>query len=111
VSGGHGAWDHPATGKLTRIDLEEDISALGHGRYKARVLVRDLFDLVAVGLREDGEVKISGFGTFNVREKSARAGRDPHRNVAMTLAARRVVVFRPSPRLRDQLTGALPEDS
>ena len=102
--------DHPANGKLTRAQLEEGVASLGHGRNAARRLVRGVLDLVVAGLQEDGQTKISGFGTFDVRDKSARSGRDPHRGKGLILAARRVVVFRPSPRLRKQLTEALPEE-
>lgn len=69
----------------------------------------DLLDCtleVMKGVLERGEaVKISGFGNFSLRAKRPRPGRNPRTGQEMTISARRVVVFRPSPMLRNALNG------
>jgi integration host factor subunit alpha len=76
---------------------------VGLSKKDCGLLVDDLLDLVEEGLLRDGKVKLTGFGSFVVHEKSARRGRNPHTEEDLIIAARRVVTFRPSKVLRAAL--------
>jgi integration host factor subunit alpha len=60
-------------------------------------------EIVGEALEKTGEVKLSKFGNFIVREKSAREGRNPKTGIEATISARRVVTFRPSPKLKSRV--------
>jgi integration host factor subunit alpha len=66
-------------------------------------IVESLFELIKSALVKGEDVKIAGFGKFYVRFKWARKGRNPATGEAMTLEPRRVVLFRPSPRLKEKI--------
>lgn len=66
---------------------------------------QDIIEIILSTMKEtfvDGEsIKISGFGTFNVRKKSSRRGRNPKTGEEIEITPRRVVTFRPSNQLKD----------
>ena len=62
----------------------------------ATVYVEALFDLVKTELQSGNNVKISGFGSFMVRDKKERVGRNPQTGDPMIISARRIVSFKPS---------------
>jgi integration host factor subunit alpha len=66
-------------------------------------LVESLLEIIKSTLENGEDVLMSGFGKFFVKEKTDRRGRNPQTGVALTLDARRVVVFRCSSVLRDKL--------
>ncbi len=66
-------------------------------------IVELLFDTMKNTLEKGSNLKISGFGSFTVREKKARLGRNPQTGNSMEITARRVVTFKPSQVLRDAL--------
>ena len=66
-------------------------------------IVEMLFDTMKNTLERGENLKISGFGSFTVRDKKARLGRNPQTGDAMEITARRVVTFKPSQVLRDAL--------
>jgi integration host factor subunit alpha len=65
--------------------------------------VETLFEIVKERLEDGEEVKISGFGKFEVKEKKRRRGRNPRTGEDMTLRERRILVFRTSPVLREKI--------
>jgi integration host factor subunit alpha len=69
---------------------------LGMGRQEARQLVERLFIIMKDTLSRGENLLISGFGKFSVRQKKARPGRNPKTQEGLTLAARKVVVFKSS---------------
>jgi integration host factor subunit alpha len=75
---------------------------MSHDRLTADKLVNTMKETLASG----ETLKITNFGNFTVREKRARAGRDPKTGKGLALAARRVVTFRASRALRARLNGA-----
>jgi len=94
-------------GAVTRADLARAIqSAVGLPRREAAELVDmvlgEIFDRLTA--RED--VKLSSFGTFSVREKPARLGRNPRTGDDAEISARLVVTFRPSNVLRARVEGS-----
>jgi integration host factor subunit alpha len=96
--------DEMAAGTLTRADLARAVQgAVGLPRREAAELVEMVLKEIAdrLTLRED--VKLSSFGTFSVREKPARLGRNPRTGAGAEISARLVVTFRPSNVLRARI--------
>ena len=103
-----GGW--MSTKTLTRADLTEAVfTAVGLPRNEASQLVEDILEEVCGALSRGETVKLSSFGTFQVRQKSQRVGRNPKTGDEVPIAPRRVLVFRPSHVLKAQINGeALP---
>ena len=94
-----------ASTTLTRARLAEALhTQVGVSKKEASFLVEDVLDLLSESLESGEKVKLSGFGTFEVRDKHARPGRNPRTNEQLTISGRRVVSFRPSQVLRDSMT-------
>ena len=89
---------------LTKAHLIEKITVeVGLNKKVAMDIVERLFEVLKGCLERGEDLKISGFGTFHVRHKKTRMGRNPQTGEAMEISARRVVTFKPSQRLRDAL--------
>jgi integration host factor subunit alpha len=87
---------------VTRADLSESVyNALGLSRNESAQLVESVLEHVSVALTDGEKVKISSFGTFSVREKKGRVGRNPKTGEEAAIDPRRVLVFRPSHVLKD----------
>jgi integration host factor subunit alpha len=87
---------------LTRAQLTEAIYAtVGLSRHESADLLELVLDRIAEALEVGKSVKISGFGTFSVRQKGRRVGRNPKTGVEVPIMPRRVLVFRPSQMLRE----------
>jgi integration host factor subunit alpha len=94
---------------LTRAQLTEAIYVtVGLSRNESADLLESMLTRVADALMEGKSVKISGFGTFSVRQKGRRIGRNPKTGVEVPIMPRRVLVFRPSQMLRDAVNGGAP---
>lgn len=93
------------TGKtLTRMDLSEAVfSAVGLSRNESAELVEAVLDEMSDALVRGEQVKISSFGTFSVRDKSARVGRNPKTGQEVPIDPRRVLTFRPSHLMKDRV--------
>ncbi len=76
---------------------------IGTSRVKAEVVVGTVLGSIAKGLRRDRAVSIVGFGTFSVRNRKARMGRNPKTGEAIRIEASRTVSFRPGRGLRAQI--------
>ena len=72
-------------------------------RLGASRLVDAVLEGIQVGLREDGNVTIAGFGTFEVKDRKARAGRNPHTGEPIQIQAGRRVGFRMGKSLRESV--------
>ena len=91
---------------VTRSQLAEQIYAqVGLSRNDSAGLLELVLDRVAVALEQGESVKISGFGTFSVRQKGRRIGRNPKTGIEVPILPRRVLVFRPSNGLRAYVNG------
>jgi integration host factor subunit alpha len=97
---------------VTRAHLSEVIYAeVGLSRNESADLLESLLERIAVALEAGESVKISGFGTFSVRQKGRRIGRNPKTGVEVPILPRRVLVFRPSQVLKAQVNGGqIPSD-
>jgi integration host factor subunit alpha len=82
---------------LTRLDLSEAVfRAVGLSRNESAHLVEQVLQHMSDELAKGESVKISSFGTFSVRSKSARIGRNPKTGDEVPISPRRVLTFRPS---------------
>jgi integration host factor subunit alpha len=89
---------------LTRMDLSEAVfRAVGLSRNESSNLVEEVLRHVSDALASGETVKISSFGTFSVREKSARVGRNPKTGDEVPIHPRRVLTFRPSHLMKDRV--------
>ncbi len=94
---------------LTRSGLAEAIYAeVGLSRNESAQLVEAVLERVSLTLEQGESVKISSFGTFLVRQKGRRVGRNPKTGVEVPILPRRVLSFRPSQILRAKLARAEP---
>ncbi len=94
---------------LTRAHLAEAVyQEVGLSRSESAQLVDSILTEIGDSLVEDGIVKISSFGTFSVRRKGQRIGRNPKTGEEVPILPRRVLVFRPSQVLKDRINGVEP---
>lgn len=95
-------------GTLTRADLTDAVhNALGISRNESSDYIERILEELTVALEQGETVKISSFGTFSVRQKKLRMGRNPKTGEEVPITPRRVVTFRASHVLKDQINGAL----
>ena len=91
---------------VTRAQLAETIySQVGLSRNDSAELLEAILERVSRALEAGESVKISGFGTFSVRQKGRRIGRNPKTGVEVPILPRRVLVFRPSQVLKARVNG------
>ena len=90
---------------MTKADIVERIyQETGFTKKEAAELTDVLFDSIKNTLSRGEKVKISGFGKFSIRDKASRTGRNPQTGAAMKIASRRVLTFRPSQVLKEDIT-------
>lgn len=86
---------------LTKADLAEMLyEELGFNKREAKELVELLFEEIRTSLETNDPVKLSGFGNFDLRDKTQRPGRNPKTGEEIPISARRVVTFRPGQKLK-----------
>jgi integration host factor subunit alpha len=96
--------DSLETAAVTKAQLSDLLfEQLGLNKRESKDMVDAFFDLVTAQLVEGGDVKISGFGNFQIRTKAPRPGRNPRTGEAIAIDARRVVTFHASHKLKDQI--------
>ena len=94
-------------GTLTRADLADALHReVGLSRADSGTLVEQILCKMCEALSDGDNVKISGFGTFVLRDKGERIGRNPKTGVEVPIAPRRVLTFRASQMMRDRIIGA-----
>ena len=92
---------------ITKAELAEYLS--DHQQFEKQQsidFIEDFINLIKSGLEQEGKVMLSGFGSFEVKEKKPRRGRNPQTGESMMLRARKVVKFKPSPILRKAINEA-----
>lgn len=91
-------------GTLTRADLAEELHrTIGLSRAGSAMLVEQVLGHLCEALANGENVKISGFGTFVLRDKGERIGRNPKTGVEVPIAPRRVLTFRASQLMRERI--------
>ena len=89
---------------LTKADLAEHLfDVVGLNKREAKDLVELFFDEIRLALESGQQVKLSGFGNFNLRDKAERPGRNPKTREEIPISARRVVTFRAGHKLKSRV--------
>ncbi len=92
---------------ITRADLAESVyEQVGLSRNESSDLVEVVLDEIMTALIAGDNVKLSSFGSFSVREKGERIGRNPKTGVEVPILPRKVLVFRASHVLKDKINGS-----
>ncbi len=96
-----------AAGTLTRADLAETLHTdVGLSRADSSRLVEQILRHMCEALADGQNVKVSGFGSFVLRDKGERVGRNPKTGIEVPIAPRRVLTFRASQSMRDSIADA-----
>jgi integration host factor subunit alpha len=91
-------------GTMTRTDLAEEVHrSVGLSRAESAGLVEQMLAHMCHALSQGQNVKISGFGSFVLRDKGERMGRNPKTGVEVAIEPRRVLTFRASQVMRDRI--------
>ena len=95
------------TGTLTRADLAERLHRdIGLSRAACADMIERVLELMCEAMADGQNVKISGFGTFVLRDKAERVGRNPKTGIEVPISPRRVLTFRASQMMRDRIVAA-----
>ncbi len=101
-----------STGTVTRADLAEALyREIGLSRSESAQLVESVIDHIIDALLRGETVKLAGFGTFSLRDKKERIGRNPKTGKAVPISPRRVLTFKPSQVMRERVNSALSPDA
>ncbi|KQM62084.1 MULTISPECIES: integration host factor subunit alpha [unclassified Sphingomonas] len=94
-------------GTLTRADLAEEMHReIGLSRADSARVVEQILGAMCEALSNGENVKVSGFGSFVLRDKGERVGRNPKTGIEVPIAPRRVLTFRASQMMRDRIVAA-----
>ena len=97
-----------STNTVTRADLAEAVyREIGLSRTESADLVESVIDHISEALLRGETVKLAGFGTFSLRDKKERMGRNPKTGEAVPITSRRVMAFKPSQVMRERVDSAL----
>ena len=92
------------TKTITKADITEHLhNELGLNKSECKIIVEDFFNEIKKALLNDEQVKLSGFGNFELIDKKSRPGRNPRTGEEVTISARRVVTFRAGNKLRKKI--------
>tara|TARA_Y100000739_G_scaffold208385_1_gene197544 strand:+ start:73 stop:369 length:297 start_codon:yes stop_codon:yes gene_type:complete len=92
------------TKTITKADIVEYLhTQLGLNKSESKKLIEDFFNEIQDSLARNEEVKLSGFGNFELLDKKSRPGRNPKTGEEVTISVRRVVTFRAGNKLRKKI--------
>ncbi|MEL6362002.1 MAG: integration host factor subunit alpha [Pseudomonadota bacterium] len=101
-----------SSGTVTRADLTDAIyHSLGISRHESSIFVERILDEISAALERGETVKISSFGTFTIRDKKLRMGRNPKTGEEVPITPRRVISFRASNVLKEQINTNLTQSA
>ena len=87
---------------LTKKDLINQIyMQLGFSKLVSENLINDFFSTIIFNLKKEKKIKLSGFGTFSIRRKNSRVGRNPKTRESKIISSRDVVLFKPSKEFKE----------
>ena len=99
------------TPTLTKAELAElQFDRLGLNKRESKDMVEAFFEIVHGALVEGQDVKLSGYGNFNIRRKAPRPGRNPRTGESIPIKARNVVTFHASHKLKGVVQGDIPPE-
>ena len=91
---------------ITKDSLVEMVhNEIGLNKREAKELIESFFEQIKKSLEEGNDIKLSGFGNFNLRDKAPRPGRNPKTGEEVTISSRRVVTFKSGLKLKSRLEG------
>ena len=99
---------------MNKAELVNEVHRLlgeGASRAAAERAAESVLCAIKRGLKRDAEVHLVGFGTFSVRQKGRRVGRNPKTGEEVPILPRRVLVFRPSHVLKSRINGAAEDEA
>ena len=89
---------------LTKKDILNSLYLqIGYSKKITEVVLEDFFNVIFEELKKNGKVKLTNFGTFIIRKKKSRVGRNPKTKEIKTISERNVVLFRPSKELKKKI--------
>ncbi len=90
---------------MTKADLIEKVQALHreHSKRQVALIVDSVFDQLGRAIRKDKRFSMPGFGTFGVKRRAGRVGRNPQTGAEIQIAPTKTVGFRPAPELKNAL--------
>ena len=89
---------------LTKKDIINSLYLqIGYPKNVTENILEDLFDIIFDELKKNGKVKITNFGTFTVRKKKSRIGRNPKTKEIKTISERNVILFKPSKEFKKRI--------
>ncbi len=89
---------------LTKQEIVNSIfMQIGYSKKISETLLEDFFDIILQNLKKNKKVKIAKFGTFELRKKNSRIGRNPKTKEKKIISARNVVLFKPSKELKKRI--------
>ncbi|WP_371379036.1 integration host factor subunit alpha [Thalassotalea aquiviva] len=92
---------------LTKAEVSEHLyEQLGLSKRDAKLMVEEFFEQIRSCLESGEQVKLSGFGNFDLRTKNERPGRNPKTGEDIPISARKVVTFRPGQKLKNRVEEA-----
>jgi len=92
---------------LTKADIAQTLTdQFGFNKRESKEVVEQFFNEMSRVLISGEQIKLSGFGNFELRDKSARPGRNPRTGEDVPISARRVVTFKPGQKLRARIDNA-----
>ncbi len=92
---------------LTKKEIINSIyMQLGYSKKLIENIIEDMFDILLENLKSKGKVKISNFGTFILRHKKSRIGRNPKTKKEAIITERNVILFKPSKFLKNKINNA-----
>ncbi len=87
---------------LTKKDLVNLVyMQLGYSKQISENLIEDFFSIIVSNIREEKKLKLSKFGTFSIRQKKSRIGRNPKTKETKVISSRDVVLFKPSKEFKE----------
>ncbi|TAN45426.1 MAG: integration host factor subunit alpha [Nitrospirae bacterium] len=92
---------------MTKADIVNLVfEKVGLPRNETQLIVEAVFDTLKETLQKDESIKVSGFGTFNIRKKNSRVGRNPKTKEEVEITPRRVITFKASDQLKEAVEKA-----
>src|SRR6056300_950618 len=96
---------------LTKAEMAENLfDEMGLNKREAKELVEQFFEEIRLSLEGNEQVKLSGFGNFDLRDKRQRPGRNPKTGEEIPISARRVVTFKPGQKLKARVDVSIGEE-
>tara|TARA_B100000131_G_scaffold308239_1_gene337365 strand:- start:468 stop:761 length:294 start_codon:yes stop_codon:yes gene_type:complete len=93
---------------LTKKEIINSIyMQLGFSKKLIETVLEDIFDILLENIQENGKVKISNFGTFILRHKKSRVGRNPKTKKEAIISQRNVILFKPSKYLKNKINNVV----